>query len=95
MDKVFSYNEDIDKTAYMNWRTRQHQPIHDMTIIADGYMKAAVMLAEDCLRDNKDKKADIVVFHICCISCPPQKASFSSSNIFNDQLMAFKYNSIA
>ena len=62
MDKVFSYNGDIDKTAYMNWRTRQHQPIHDMIIIADGYIKAAIMLAKDCLKDNKDKKADIVVF---------------------------------
>lgn len=62
MEKVFSYNADIEKTAYMNWRTRQHQPIHDIIIIADGYMKSAIMLAEDCLRDNKDKKADIVVF---------------------------------
>lgn len=49
MEKIFSYNADIDKTAYMNWRTRQHQPIHDMMIIADGYMKAAIMLAQDCL----------------------------------------------
>ena len=28
MEKIFSYNVDIDKTAYMNWRTRPHQPIH-------------------------------------------------------------------
>lgn len=35
--------------------------IHDMMIIADGYMKAAIMLAQDCLQDNMDKKADIVV----------------------------------
>lgn len=62
MEKIFSYNVDIDKTAYMNWRTRQHKPIHDMMIIADGYMKAAIMLAQDCLQDNGDKKADIVVF---------------------------------
>lgn len=62
MEQLFSYNADIEKTAYMNWRTRQHQPIHDMIIIADGYMKSAIMLAEDCLQDNKDKKADIVVF---------------------------------
>lgn len=44
MEKIFLYNVD-DKTAYMNWRTRPHQPIHDMMIIADGYMKAAIMLA--------------------------------------------------
>lgn len=64
MKKIFAYNVDIDKTAYMNWRTRPHQPIHDMMIIADGYMKAAIMLAQDCLQDNMDKKADIVVFPI-------------------------------
>ena len=39
MEKIFSYNVDIDKTAYMNWRTRQHQPIHDMMIIADIQLK--------------------------------------------------------
>ena len=61
MGKIFDYNE-IEKTAYMNWRTRHHQPIHDMTVIADGYMKAAIMLAEECLQNNEDKKADIVVF---------------------------------
>lgn len=64
MEKIFLYNVDIDKTAYMNWRTRPHQPIHDMMIIADGYIKAAIMLAQDCLQDNMDKKADIVVFPI-------------------------------
>ena len=53
MEKIFLYNVD-DKTAYMNWRTRPHQPIHDMMIIADGYMKAAIMLAQDCLQDNMD-----------------------------------------
>ena len=60
--KIFSYNEDIDKTAYMNWRTKQNQPIHDMMILADGYMKAAIILAQDCLQNNVDKKADVVVF---------------------------------
>ena len=48
----------------MNWRTRQDQPIYDMLIIADGYMKAAIMLGKNCLEDNRDKKADIVVFPI-------------------------------
>lgn len=62
MEKIFSYNVDIDKTAYMNWRTRQHQPIHDMMIIADGYMKAAIMLAQDCLQDNGDKKGGYCSF---------------------------------
>ena len=59
MEKIFSYNVDIDKTAYMNWRTRPHQPIHDMMIIADGYMKAAIMLAQDCLQEDVYKRQGI------------------------------------
>ena len=62
MGKIFEYNKDIDKTAYMNWRTKQNQPIHDMIILADGYIKAAIMLGEDCLENNADKMADIIVF---------------------------------
>ena len=33
-----------------------------MMILADGYMKAAIILAQDCLQNNVDKKADVVVF---------------------------------
>lgn len=62
MGRIFEYNKDIDKTAYMNWRTKQDQPIHDMIMLADGYIKAAIMLGEDCLENNLDKIADIIVF---------------------------------
>ena len=62
MGKIFKDNASIERTAYMNWRTRQDQPIYDMLIIADGYMKAAIMLGKNCLEDNRDKRADIVVF---------------------------------
>lgn len=62
MKEIFSYNADIEKTAYMNWRTKSHEPIHDMNIIADGYFESAIMLAKCCLQNNQDKKADIVVF---------------------------------
>ena len=62
MGRIFEYNKDIDKTAYMNWRTKQDQPIHDMIMLADGYIKAAIMLGEDCLENNIDKIADIIVF---------------------------------
>lgn len=64
MGRIFEYNKDIDKTAYMNWRTKQDQPIHDMIMLADGYIKAAIMLGEDCLENNIDKIADIIVFPI-------------------------------
>ena len=37
MKKVFSYNPDIYKNAYMNWRTDKHQPIHNLNALAEGY----------------------------------------------------------
>lgn len=62
MKNVFSYNADVDKTAYMNWRTNHDQPIHNMNTIADGYFESAIMLAQQCVNDNRDKKADILIF---------------------------------
>lgn len=62
MKEVFSYNTDINKTAYLNWRTNAHEPIHNMQILASGYIQAALELAKCCLEDNSDKKADVVVF---------------------------------
>lgn len=62
MQKIFSYNVDINKNAYMNWRTNNHEPIHNMNVIADGYFESAILLAECCLNDNYDKKADAVIF---------------------------------
>lgn len=62
MKRIFSYNDDIDKNAYMNWRTDKHEPIHNMNIIADGYFESAILLAKSCLVDNRDKKADAIIF---------------------------------
>ncbi len=62
MRKVFSYNADINKNAYMNWRTNLHEPIHNMNTIADGYFQNAILLAKSCLQDNLDKKADVLIF---------------------------------
>lgn len=64
MKDVFSYNIDIDKNAYINWRTNKHDPIHNMLTIADGFIKSSLMLAEQALKDNSDKKADILIFPI-------------------------------
>lgn len=64
MKEVFSYNPDISKTAYMNWRIDRYNNIKNMITIADGYMEASLLLAEQALRDNLDKKADILIFPI-------------------------------
>lgn len=62
MNKIFSNNSDIDKNAYLNWRTQKHTPIKNMINIADGFMSSAMLLAEEELEDNDDKKADIIIF---------------------------------
>lgn len=64
MKDIFSYNIDINKTAFMNWRTEHHQPIQNMNVIADGYFESAILLAKDCLKDNSDRKADVLIFPI-------------------------------
>ncbi|UNK19359.1 hypothetical protein MNQ98_04815 [Paenibacillus sp. N3/727] len=64
MKDIFSYNADINKNAYMNWRTRRFDHIHNMHVIAEGFMNSAISLAETCLKDNHDKKADMLIFPI-------------------------------
>lgn len=46
----------------MNWRTNNHEPIHNMNIIAEGYFESAILLAGCCLEDTFDKKADCIIF---------------------------------
>ena len=63
MNPIFnSYNSDIRKNAYMNWRTDQNDPIRNLIILADGYYKASRILVDAVLADNKDKKADALVY---------------------------------
>jgi hypothetical protein len=64
MKNIFSYNSDINKNAYMNWRTNHFDQIHNMHVIADGFMNSALTLAKACLEDNIDKKADMLIFPI-------------------------------
>ena len=48
----------------MNWRTNQFNHIHNMHVIAEGFMNSAITLAQTCLKDNRDKKADMLIFPI-------------------------------
>lgn len=64
MKDIFSYNSDVDKNAYMNWRVDKHNNIINMITIADGYMQASILLAKQSVVDNDDKKADILIFPI-------------------------------
>ncbi|MFY0782903.1 hypothetical protein AB1K18_21825 [Peribacillus simplex] len=64
MKDIFSYHTDINKNAYMNWRTNRFDHIHNMHVIAEGFMNSAITLTETCLKDNHDKKADMLIFPI-------------------------------
>ncbi|HBJ1649821.1 TPA: hypothetical protein LA460_000610 [Clostridium botulinum] len=64
MKDIFSYNLDIDKNAYMNWRTNKHEHINNMIVIAKGFMMSSIILAEQMLNNNTNKNADIVIYPI-------------------------------
>ncbi|WP_088356641.1 hypothetical protein [Bacillus cereus] len=64
MKKIFSNNPDIDKNAYMNWRTHSYDPIHNMIVVAEGFKDSTLLLVKDILKDNTDKKADNLIFPV-------------------------------
>lgn len=57
-----TYNDDIEKNAYINWRLNNHEPIQNMIVMGDGYLTNVIETAKLCLSDNQDKKADILIF---------------------------------
>ena len=62
--KLFSYNVDISKNAYLNWRTSKEDVAKDLEVLAEGFATAALLLINKALEDNSDKKADIIIFPI-------------------------------
>lgn len=64
MEKVFSYNNNIEKNAYMNWRTDQFDHINNMLVVAEGFSDSALLLVEEILIDNTNKRADNMIFPI-------------------------------
>ena len=61
---IFSGNADINRNAYLNWRTDVNDKIHNLGVLAEGYMESAVILSVSVLKDNFDKKADALIFPI-------------------------------
>ena len=62
MKEIFTYNADINKTAYLNWRTDKHDALGNMISLAEGYYKSALKLAETLISDNRNKDADVIIF---------------------------------
>ena len=61
---VFTYNADINKTAYMNWRMDAHSAEHNLAEMGNGFFLAAECLLQNALDNNRDKRADVLVFPI-------------------------------
>lgn len=65
LDSIFQYNRDINKTAYMNWRTGFADGNRkQFIIIGEAFFTSAYHLIKECLDDNSDKKADSWIFPI-------------------------------
>ena len=60
---IFSRNEDYRKIAFLNWRMDSDN-ILNLFNLGDGYFDSSLVLIEECLSNNKDKKADIFIFPI-------------------------------
>lgn len=61
---IFSYNADISKNAYLNWRIAGHNIAGNLTILAESFENAAKELMQSVLRDNRLKQADSLIFPI-------------------------------
>lgn len=61
---IFSYNSDIYKNAYLNWRTDKHDDAHNLYVLASDYADGAIALINVILDDNCDKKADALIMPI-------------------------------
>lgn len=65
LDTIFQYNSDIDKTAYLNWRTGfARTSRRQFVVVWEAFFSTAYNLIQQCLLDNNDKKADSWIFPI-------------------------------
>lgn len=65
MPTIFQYNRDINKTAYINWRTGfAHTNRGQFVVLGEAYFSSAYNLVQQCLENNGDKKADSWIFPI-------------------------------
>ncbi len=61
--KIFIGNKNFRKSAFLNWRMDSGE-ILNVFNMAEGYFQSAIILTEKALEDNRDKKADIIIFPI-------------------------------
>lgn len=61
---IFSYNADVSKNAYMNWRICEHNVAENLVVLESGFEDAAKQMMESILADNSLKQADVLAFPI-------------------------------
>ncbi len=65
MDSIFQYNQNVEKTAYLNWRSNKYtNQRHQLVVMGDNFFSSAYNLLQQCINDNGDKKADSWIFPI-------------------------------
>ena len=61
---IFSFNSDISKNAYMNWRFCGNNIAENLVVLENGFESAAKQLMKSILDDNTSKQADVLIFPI-------------------------------
>lgn len=61
----FNFSNNIQTTAYLNWRFDFNRDLENKLFdMAKGYLETSMALTEQCLANNRDKKADTWIFTI-------------------------------
>lgn len=65
MKEIFSSNADIYRNAYLNWRTKRHDHLNNMNVIASGFASASLELVKNNIDSgNYGHQADELIFPI-------------------------------
>ena len=65
MDSIFQYNQNVEKTAYLNWRSNKYtNQRRQLVVMGDNFFSSAYNLLQQCINDNGDIKADSWIFPI-------------------------------
>lgn len=65
LPNYFSLSEDVEHTAYLNWRFDFTDDIESHFFsMGKGYFETSISLIEQCIADNHNKRADIWIFPI-------------------------------
>lgn len=65
-DKSFYLKNQHDKTeyAYLSWRMQSDSHAEKFKEMGEGYFVSAIIILENCLAENRDRKGDSVIFPV-------------------------------